>query len=556
MYYMRENYPSLNDGFVLRRLSTHTDEIFLPASNDTPTEIGLWSVSRSPLDNAQDLSALSPAGNLTVWLLYTNMNQNLTYTFNCSDPDRSLMSPYFGGETVKNLFWPYEEYTLNASTTEFFANGSAPFFGCLDSIEMDAYSFKALVPEIDWIEMYPVVTAFSPGHDARILSENGSTTISIEFKFSQNMSCESVTNGLTINSTTESGDVPTIKSGSVSCLDISPPEPPEYIGALGSSWTWQAQLENVHDGVHQLTLTNITNTASTDSTRVLFLCFNLSDLKATDHFLLRVGRADNPIVFPRSANFSATLLDRHTDGSLFISHQAAGADKFRYSTNFESSYSDWLDYGSGGNFTLTESPWSGTKKQEWPGKHVTVQYWSRLIGSSSHVQHSDIDLPDDYPPYRRWPHAFMMGAFNLFGIDGGINNVMEITKDGEWTYNFMADWPTAVQVNIWGINADGQPDQSFVYGDVDGDQVLDRLPPSSLANNFINVTLGPEAPYLSWQIVISDGLGRYTLLPMGSRHLQLIMFAMLWVIPLITGILAVVIFKGSFYQVLFFTARR
>jgi len=143
----------------------------------------------------------------------------------------------------------------------------------------------------------------------------------------------------------------------------------------------------------------------------------------------------------------------------------------------------------------------------------------------------------------------MMGDFNLFGIDGGINNVMEITKDGEWTYNFMADWPAAVQVNIWGINADALPDESFVYGDVDGDQVLDRLPPSSLASNFINVTLGPHAPYLSWKIVISDGLGRYTLLPIGSRHLQMIMFAMLWVIPLITGILAVVIFKGSFYQV-------
>ena len=270
MYYMRENYPSLNDGFVLQRLSNHTQNIFLPASNNTPTEIGLWSVSRSPLDEAQDLSALSSAGNLAVWLLYTNLNQDLTYTFNCSDPDNALMSPYFGGETVKNLFWPYEEYTLNASTKEFYANGSAPFFGCLDSIEMEPYSFKALVPEIDWIEMYPVVTAFSPGHDARILSENGSATISVEFKFSQNMSCESVTNGLTITSTTDSGDVPAIKSGSVSCSDISPSEPRKYIGALGSSWVWQAQLENVHDGIHRLTLTNITNSAGTDSTRVLF----------------------------------------------------------------------------------------------------------------------------------------------------------------------------------------------------------------------------------------------------------------------------------------------
>jgi alpha-1,3-glucan synthase len=263
-----------------------------------------------------------------------------------------------------------------------------------------------------------------------------------------------------------------------------------------------------------------------------------------------VGQANNPIVFPRTANFSSTLFHRDaTNDSLFISHQAAGADKFRYSTNFESTYSDWLDYGSGGNFTLTESAWSGIDKQKWEGKHVTVQYWSGLVGSSSHAQHADIELSDKYPPYRRWPHVFMMGAFNLFGSDRGINNAMEITKEGEWMYNFMADWPTAVQINIWGINPDEQPDQGFVYGDVDGDQVLDRLPPSSLAGNFMNITDGPSAPYLSWTIVVYDGSGRYMLRPRGSRHLQMILVSLLWVVPLITAILAVLVFKGSFYQV-------
>jgi alpha-1,3-glucan synthase len=220
------------------------------------------------MNEAQDFSSLSKAGNLTVWLLYTNMNDTVAYSFNCSDSNNALMSPYIGGQTVKNLFWPYEEYTLGSSRKEFYANGSAPFFGCLDSVEMNQYSFKALVPKTNWIEMYPVITSFSPGHDARIIS-NGSSTILLEFKFSQHMSCESVTSGLTIKSTTQTSDVPQIRAGSVTCSTISPPEAPTYIGALGSSWVWKATLEQVNDGIHQLTLTNISNSENSDSTRVL-----------------------------------------------------------------------------------------------------------------------------------------------------------------------------------------------------------------------------------------------------------------------------------------------
>jgi alpha-1,3-glucan synthase len=270
MNYMRQNYPSINDGFVLQQLSNHTQNVFLIGSNNTPTEVGLWSVSRSPLNEAQDFSKLTPAGNLSVWLLYTNINVDVAYTFDCTDPNSALLAPYFGGETVKNLFWPYDEYTLGTSTKEFYANGSAPFFGCLDSIEMKAYSFKALVPKKNWIEMYPVITSFKPGHDTRILSTNGSASIPLEFKFSQNMSCETVTKGITIKSTTEVNLTPAIDPGSISCSQISPPDDPKYYGALGSAWVWQGTLINVPDGVHQISLTNISNSGGTDSTRVSF----------------------------------------------------------------------------------------------------------------------------------------------------------------------------------------------------------------------------------------------------------------------------------------------
>ena len=274
MYYMRDNYPSLNDGFVLQKLSNHTTDIYLVGSNGTPTEVGMWSVSRSPLPEGQDFTDLTPVGNTSVWLLYTNLNDVVTYSYDCSDPTNAILAPYFGGETVKNLFWPYDEYTLSASTVEFYNNGSGPYFACIPSLTMDPYGFKAFVPKDVWIEMYPVITFFSPGHDARILSENatstpnGGITIPLEFKFSQNMSCDSVANGLNITSRTESGVIPSIQVGSVSCSQLSPQEAPNLVGALGSAWIWQGILENVDDGVHQLTLTNVPNAAGTDSTRV------------------------------------------------------------------------------------------------------------------------------------------------------------------------------------------------------------------------------------------------------------------------------------------------
>ena len=43
MFYMREVYPTLNDGFYLQQLSNKTREVFMPGSNGTVTETGIWS---------------------------------------------------------------------------------------------------------------------------------------------------------------------------------------------------------------------------------------------------------------------------------------------------------------------------------------------------------------------------------------------------------------------------------------------------------------------------------------------------------------------------------
>lgn len=266
--------------------------------------------------------------------------------------------------------------------------------------------------------------------------------------------------------------------------------------------------------------------------------------------MFRKGQKSNPIVYPKSANYSSSLLHRDAKNDLYISHNAAGADKFRYSLNFGTTFSDWEDYAGGRNTTLASKVWSGTKLQEWSGEHIIVQYWSRIAGSSDHFQQGDLyDAAPSTP--RRFPHFFLHGPFNQYGFDEGLENEMKMGLDGLWRFDFMKEWPAAVSLNVWGMNPDGQPDQTKVYGDIDGDFVLDRIPPQSLITNTINITKSPPSPYLAYQIVLNDGDLRYQLLPVGSRWTQLVLYIILWCVPIITGAAGIWAFMKSFYQVKF-----
>jgi alpha-1,3-glucan synthase len=116
MFEMRQNYPALNDGWYLQQLSNHTFDIYLPGSNGTATETGMWSVMRSRFVDAQNFDGQGQ-GNQSVWLLYSNDNKTVEHHFNCSSKN-ALISPFPSGTTVKNLFPPFEEFTLaNSSIT-------------------------------------------------------------------------------------------------------------------------------------------------------------------------------------------------------------------------------------------------------------------------------------------------------------------------------------------------------------------------------------------------------------------------------------------------------
>lgn len=381
----------------------------------------------------------------------------------------------------------------------------------------------------------PVITKFVPGHDRRLLS---APSIPIELHFSIPMDCQQITNALQITSTTADNITSRLDINSVRCNTNSDSDNTGSVlsGLVDSAWSFTATLIDVSDGIHQISVNNV-STAANRNVRT----------SSHDHFLLRVGQSDNPMIFA-AANYSSSMLHKHEDKSVYVSHKAAGADMFRYSLNFGTTYSDWEDYPNGEDPTsnLASKVWSGTKLQDWNGEHVIVQYWNQLVGSSDHVQVGDLGIGS---LQRQFPHVFLEGTFNHHGFDEGFSNEMHLDTKNMWRFNFMQEWPAQVSLNLWGVNPDNQPDETRVYGDIDGDYVLDRIAPQSLIDNVINITDPPPSPFLGWQIALNDADYRYQLIPVGSRWNQLTLYIILWSLPILTGAAAIWTFRRSFYVV-------
>jgi alpha-1,3-glucan synthase len=534
MYAMRDNFPGLQEGWLLQHLAKQTDETVLPGSEGdgkpgskpTPTERGIWSVVRAFWPSVQAQFATN-----AVWLVYHNREEERTYKFDCSNKDDGLIAPFVAKKEVRNLFYPYDTITLLSNPSKELGIGGAEGpNGCIDEITMKPFEYRAYVLSADWVGPPPMITKFTPGHDFPVNSSEAKGTVPITFEFSEEMDCDEVAKAISIDFKVEgTGAAP--KLGPHKCTKLNNEEVVPWVGAIPSNQRFEADLTGVVDGVYRITIKDAPTASGKQSTN------------STDHFLLRVGALDNPITYPLIANYSKTLLTR--EGSdLFVNHKAAGADKWRYSTNWGSNYSDWKDY-TGGKDKIDVLPWSGTKKQEWPGDHVIVQYHSKLIGSSSFRQEGDSQDQKE----RRFPHIFAHGMFNKFGFDSGIKNSLALDEDGKWNLHFIDEWPTVFQLNIWGMNPDGKPDASFVYGDVDADFVLDRMPPSSLASNVLNITSAPPLPALAYRLVLDDRTLQFKLEPQGNIWIQIIMFILLAVLPVVGGLFAVWIFMGSFYKV-------
>ena len=170
-----------------------------------------------------------------------------------------------------------------------------------------------------------------------------------------------------------------------------------------------------------------------------------------------------------------------------------------------------------------------------------------MIGSSDHLQQGDLShgLP------RRYPHMFVHGSFNEYGYDSGLASTMHQDHEGMWEYDFMAEWPTEWQANVWGVTPSGKPDLTRAFGDVDNDTVLDLLSPVSLLKNVVWLEQYPDSPHLAYRIKISDADLRYYVIPTGSRLSQIIIWSLLAAVPMMTALAAVSAYRQAFYSVKF-----
>jgi alpha-1,3-glucan synthase len=521
MFEIRAHYPVANDGLYLSTISQLTKDIFLPGSSTTPTVTGLWSVLRSYFPGVQKESQT----NETLWLVYQNGNSTETFGGDCSNKSAALLSPFQSGTKLKNLFYPYDEITPQ--------DGPDSDYGCVKSMELLPWEYRAYVKKSDFVEPGPTVTDFSPGHDSRFISsQDTGETLPIELGYSTEMECASITKAITLNSTTEKGITASLDKDSVSCKKISARTTSNnFVGEIPTVWTWSANVTNVYHGIHQLTVANVSSSGVYTN--------------STDRFLFRVGLENNPLITPLS-NYSTSLLHRSDDG-FFVKHSAAGADKFRYSTDFGSTWSKWASY-EGGNTTIDVSAFTGTDQQKWKGTHVRVQYFSRLTGSSDYIQEGDAGWEND--GVRRFPHLWFNGPFNQYGYDQGLASEMKFdTETSRWNYDFVYEWPSIGQLNVWGIDKGGIPDTTEVYGDVGNSSNVQKLPPSYLSSNVINITNLPPFPHLGWKISLNDANLRYELIPIGSGWAQLVLYVLLWVVPILMGLAGIFIFIQTFYRV-------
>lgn len=254
------------------------------------------------------------------------------------------------------------------------------------------------------------------------------------------------------------------------------------------------------------------------------------------------------MVFPKWSNYREDILTRDAhSGALQVTLDAPGADQWRYTLDWGSSWSTWTNY-SGGTFSLESRGWKGTQRQHWVGEHVIIQYWSKLAGSSATIQHGDTE--HDSSIHRVFPHLFAHGSFNQFGHDQGVANSIELDSDGFFKFHFMSEWPDDFAVNVWGIDAEGQQDLSFTYGDLNNDHMLDRWIPSMIMDVKIDFK-PPPSPYLAYEFTVKADGYRYDRRPVGNRWQQLVLYFVLGIFPLCSGLFSVRFYKWYFCRIEF-----
>ena len=101
--------------------------------------------------------------------------------------------------------------------------------------------------------------------------------------------------------------------------------------------------------------------------------------------MLRKGSAKNVMVFPESDYDTESFA--FSNGQYTFTHQAFGADLFRYSTNFGQNWTQWQNWQDTTTIDAAEFEGDG---MFWQGQHLMVQC---MLFSLFHSYTSDVYLP-------------------------------------------------------------------------------------------------------------------------------------------------------------------
>ena len=108
----------------------------------------------------------------------------------------------------------------------------------------------------------------------------------------------------------------------------------------------------------------------------------------------------------------------------------------------------------------------------------------------------------------------------------------------------MGEWPDGFSLSMWGMNADGEQDPSFVYGDADHNNILDRWIPSMLSDH------PPEYPHLAYEFVLEKDRYQYELRPKGNQWHQILLIVLFALAPPTSGILGLWIYQRRHCRIL------
>ncbi|KAF7338273.1 Modular protein with glycoside hydrolase family 13 and glycosyltransferase family 5 domains [Mycena venus] len=384
---LRAAFPAIQDGFDVTQLNSWTYNISRPGSDGVLTEMGLWSVSRAAVKGQTPLT-----GNYTgpVWLLYTNENSTKTYTNDCKQPTGWMKTPFPNTvTTVQNLLAPYETYQLTASGESFNADGKAPFFGCVPSVTMEGFGFKALVPVQNFVPPPPRSRNFRPD------TTRASRHLWSGYK----------------------------------------PRPPRISGGDTSAYKWTTTLSNFADGILAITLNNPANSKGVKTGTV-------------DKVLVRKGETNNVMVFPEN-EYDTDSSFGFSNGQYTFAHKAYGADMFRYSWNFGRNWTQWANWE---DTTIISKDVFQNSDNFWDGDHIMVQCQQIGARRPCQRRRLSMLITGTQVHKRRVPQFLARGPFNSWGFDSGISSLMTQNDDGLWELEIMASWPTYVQLNVFGFD--------------------------------------------------------------------------------------------------------